>query len=168
MENMNNFDTSNIGGPPIPLYQDCPGHTGLQPDITPEKQKLAYETFVSTTGYELFDLTKITDTAANNSINIVNNTSFFVFLSLFFIFTIILLILMYNNIINVVYGLYIIIILSLLIYFISILYRHNTISYILGNTQLLDNAIELNKLNYDNSIAYLPIALEQITKIINA
>lgn len=75
---------------------------------------------------------------------------------------------MYNNIINVIYGLYIIIILSLLIYFISILYRHNTISYILGNTQLLDNDIELNKLNYDNSIAYLPIALEQITKIINA
>ena len=160
------IDCHNIGGPPMPVYKDCQNLT-VTTDISNQLKKLAFEEAVKTTGYTLFDQTNATETTLNNTKKIVNNTSFYIFFSLFLIFTILLLVLMYYQLIDFVIGLHLIILFSLILYTSSVLYRYETISVLMSATNVLNQTIEQNRIQYENSIAMQPKMMMDVINIIN-
>jgi hypothetical protein len=150
MENLL-FDTmENIGGPPIPFYPQCQ----VQPiALTFEAKKIAYENFVNSTGYDLFDATKITTNTLNTSNTIVNNTSFYVFFTLFLLLLILLFFMMVTNMIDIVVGLHLLVLFSLIIYTMSVVYRRSTLVNINAATANLAQEIIANKMLYEQSVA---------------
>jgi len=168
------IDQSNIGGPPIPLYQECHEQsTNLMTtqlttnSMSRQLKKLAFEQAVKTTGYTLFDQTNLTETTFNNTRQIVINTSFYVFFSLFLILTILLLVLMYYQQLDLVIGLHLIILFALILYTSSVLYRYETISHLTSSTNVLDQTIEQNKMAYENSIAMQPQMMLDVIDVIS-
>jgi hypothetical protein len=155
----NSVDITNIGGPPMPIYQGCSSSmpstrssTNFSMLSTSQKQQ-AFETAVQTTGYNLFDLTKITNASLDNTKQIVNNTSFYVFLSLFLILIILLLTMIYYNVIDTVVGIYLIVLFSIIIYIMSVLYRFHTLSQSISSTNVINQDIVANQVQYENSLA---------------
>lgn len=176
MDDSFSFDdmtNQNIGGPPMPLYKNCHETTTIDQSslttsyISNQLKKLAFEQAVKTTGYNLFDQTNITETTFNNTKQIVINTSFYVFFSLFLILTILLLVLMYYQIIDTIIGLHLIILFSLILYTSSVLYRYDTISRIMSTTNVINQQIEQNKIQYENSLAMQPQMMLDIINVIN-
>jgi hypothetical protein len=125
---------------------------------------MAYDVFVKNTGYTLFDLTKITALNTNNNITIVNNTSFYVFMTIFLVMALILIVFMVTGVLNVIVGLHLLLLLSIIIYVLSILYRLNTIQSI--GSASVDAAITRNRALYEQSIALLPNSINNINKVV--
>jgi hypothetical protein len=166
------IDLMNMGGPPIPnfcsLQNNCLviSDSLTVEDIPMDVKQQAFEKHIQTTGYNLFDQTKLTEQQLNNTKRLIINTSFYVFFSLFLIFTILLLVLMYYRIIDVVIGLYLIILFSLIIYIASVLYRHQTISHAISSTNVINQDILQNQMDFENSIAFQPQAIKQVSNIV--
>ena len=162
--------STNIGGPPMPVYQGCSSMsmsmTNLSP-LTKSQKQQAFETSVQTTGYNLFDLTKITNASLDTTKLIVNNTSFYVFFSLFLIFTILILVLMFYNAIDNVVGIYLIVLFSIIIYVMSVFYRFHTISQAISSTNVVNQDIVVNQAQYENSIAMQPQMMLDVISTIN-
>lgn len=158
-----------IGGP---SSKKCNTKNKIQEDNTQlelfnldmDVKSMAYDVFVKNTGYALFDLTKITALQTNNNITIINNTSFYVFMTIFLVMALILIVLIITKTLNIIIGLHLLLLLSIIIYVFSILYRLNTIQSI-GSTSV-DAAITRNRALYEQSIALLPNSINNINKVV--
>jgi hypothetical protein len=166
-----NNPNSIIGGPP--LSKKC-NTNFVQEDITNLEllnvdmsvKNMAYDVFVKNTGYTLFDLTKLTTLNTTNNATIINNTSFYVFITIFLVMALILIVLMVTNVLNTIVGLHLLLLLSIIIYVMSILYRFNTIINTESAASNVDNAIVRNRALYEQSIALLPNSMKNINKVV--
>jgi len=168
-----NFDSisniqSNIGGPPI--YDNMINSllTTTNQNLTNEQKRNAYINYLNNNGYTIFDFSKITNNNLNSSIIIVNNTSFFVFFSLFIILFIFLITMMIYGYIDIIMGIYLILIFSIVIYIASVIYRQNTLSSIRNSVDILNVDIAKNKLEYENSIIQLPNNIVTVSQSLNS
>lgn len=171
---MEDIDYFNIGGPPIPSYDYCEpkeitmtNHMINTNQLSTQIKKLAFQQAVKTTGYTLFDESQVTETSLDNTKLIVNNTSFYIFFSLFIILTILILILMFYQHLELAIGLQLIILFALILYTSSVLYRYSTISRMISSTNVLNQQIERNRIAYENSIAYQPQMILDVINVIS-
>ena len=170
-ENINSttLNEENIGGPPIPMYEGCTSIiTNTNDNLTNEQKHAAYMAYVNNHGYVPFDYTELTTNTANTANTIVNNTAFFVFFSMFLLFIIMILILIVYGHLDIIVGLHLIILFSLIIYVMSMLYRHNTLSIIKTSSEGLNNSIAQNKINFENSIIQLPNNIMTISNLLKS
>ncbi|HSW76404.1 MAG TPA: hypothetical protein VLG50_05140 [Candidatus Saccharimonadales bacterium] len=154
------INESNIGGPPV-------GHIPfitINNNLTSQQKHAVFQSYLENQGYNLFDFTKITDTSANNEKTIVNNTSFYVFFSIFLILLILLIALVVNGYMNTLVGLYLLLILSIIIYVASVLYRQHTLTSITSSTQVVNEDIKQNKILFDHSVLQLPNNIVQLSQ----
>lgn len=167
-----NNPNSIIGGPP--LSKKCNTNLVQQEDVNNLEllnvdmsvKSMAYDVFVKNTGYTIFDLTKLTMLNTTNNATIVNNTSFYVFITIFLVMALILIVLMITNVLNTIVGLHLLLLLSIIIYVMSILYRFNTIINTESAAVNVDNAIVRNRALYEQSIALLPNSMKNINKVV--
>src|SRR6185437_8784633 len=122
--------SSLIGGPVIGTGLS----TYLNHQLTAAQKRAAFDTYVSNSGYQLFDLTKITTVSANNDRDIVNGTSFATFFSIWLIILIAMIILMATDMIGTYVGLYLLLIFSIILYIASVIYRMRLLSTISSST----------------------------------
>lgn len=172
---MDLFNNIIVGGPPSPMYKNCNMNNKNTTDdinnlellnVNMDVKKMAYDVYVKNTGYTLYDLTKITELNNKNAVIIINNTSFFVFISIFIVLALLLIILMTTNILNIVVGLHLLLLLSIIIYTLSVTYRLSTLSSITSSTSNINSDIKRNKALYEQSIALLPNSIKNIDKVV--
>lgn len=157
----------NMGGPPIPMYKRCTNVDQLELlNVDMGVKKMAYDVFVKNTGYTLFDLTKVTTVNTNNAEAIINNTSLYVFLAIFAVVVLILGIMMVTNLLSIEAGLHLLLIISIVIYLLSVMYRISTLSDVRSANAVLNQAILVNRAKYEQSIALMPNAITNIDKVV--
>lgn len=157
----------NMGGPPIPIYKKCTNVDQLELlNVDMNVKKMAYDVFVKNTGYTLFDLTKISSVHTENAAAIVNNTSLYVFLAIFAVVVLILGIMMVTNLLSVEGGLHLLLIISIVIYLLSVMYRISTLSNVKSANAVLNQDILDNRAKYEQSIALMPNAMTNIDKVV--
>ncbi len=155
------FSDDTCGGPP--LYTPRSNES-----LSSTQKEVAYTSYTSNDGYVLFDLTLLSNTAKNNELSIVNNTAFFVFFCLFLIILIPILIFIVTGYLSAMLGFYLLLILSVIIYLFSVLYRSHLISQINSSTAQINNQIKKNKREFDNSIIQLPNHIHNITESLSS
>ena len=169
MEIINN-PKSMMGGPPLSkkcVVQKEEDVTNLELlNVDMNVKGMAYDVFVKNTGYTLFDLTKLTSLQENTNTTIINNTSFYVFITIFLVMAILLITLMVTNVLNTIVGLHLLLFLSIIIYVLSILYRYNTLINTNSAAANVDAAIIRNRALYEQSIALLPNSIKNINKVV--
>ncbi len=163
------LNEQNIGGPPMPMYKECQPSitTQTNENLTNEQKHAAFINYVNNDGFVPFDLTQITASNADTSNNIVNNTAFFVFFTMFLLFLIIILVLIVYEHLDVIIGLHLILLISIIIYVMSIIYRSATLSNIKSAKDSLNSIINQNNIAFENSIIQLPNNLMMISNTLN-
>ena len=158
----------NMGGPPIPMYKKCTNVDQLELlNVDMNVKKMAYDVFVKNTGYTLFDLTKITTTHTENAATIINNTSLYVFLAIFAVVVLILGIMMVTNLLSVSAGMHLLLIISIVIYLLSVMYRISSLSNVRSANTVLNQSIIDNRAKYEQSIALMPNTMTNIDKVVS-
>ena len=155
--------SSLIGGPRV-----NPLTTYLNHQLTAAQKRAAYESYLSNSGYQLFDLTKITGVSATNNRDIVNATSFAVFFSVWLIILIALVILMAYGLVSVYVGLYLLLLFSIILYVASVIYRARVLNTISATTNSVDQDILQNKSSFDDSVIQLPNNIVSMSQTLNA
>lgn len=159
---------SNIGGPPIYGNSMNSLLTTTNEYLTNEQKRTAYMNYVNNNGYALFDYTKITTVNLDAAKTIVNNTSLYIFFTIFIIVFLLLITLMIYGYLDVMMGLFLILVFSIVIYIASIIYRQNTLSVIENAIKVLNNDIAKNKAEYENSVIQLPNNIVSVSQTINS
>jgi hypothetical protein len=62
----------------------------------------------------------------------------------------------YYNVIDTVVGIYLIVLFSIIIYIMSVLYRFHTLSQSISSTNVINQDIVANQVQYENSLAMQP------------
>ena len=138
-----------ISGP----YSNC------DEDIPQNKRQAAYNAFVDVTGYKPVDLTKAFSTINNDFNTLVNFNAFYMFFPTLILLLIIIWLMVGFSWINWVIGLFFTVLVIVILYGFSILYRIHVQNYIRNQGRTLENEVNAAQKNLENSIPYWPQGL---------
>lgn len=128
-------------------------------DIPENKRQAAYNAFTDITGYKPADLTKVFGTINNDFYAMINFNSFYMFFPTFFIILIAIWLMVGFNWMAWPVGLFLSVLVAVILYVFSILYRIHAQSYFLGQNNTIENEGINAQRNLENSIAYWPQGL---------
>ena len=131
-------------------YSNCDG------DIPESKRKAAYKAFTDVTGYRPADLNSIFDTVDDEFVALVNFNAFYMFAPTMVLVLIIVWLMVGFRLINWVIGLFLTVLVIVILYGFSILYRIHFQSYLNSRTAEIQNQATLAQNSFENSIAYWP------------
>jgi len=163
VDSVSRNQSSLIGGPAL--------HGGLTTfmnhQLSAAQKRAAFESYQSNNGYVLFDLTKITNSAADNHRELVNATSFAIYFPLWLILFITIIILMAYDFLSVYVGLYLLLIFSMILYVASVIYRVRVLNTVTATTNTINNDIQRNKSDFDESVIQLPNNIVNMSHTLN-
>lgn len=128
-------------------------------DIPKPKREAAFKVFSDVTGYKSIDIGSIF-TSFNRDISaLFNLNAFYMFVPVMILFLIIIWLMVGFRWMNWVLGLFFTVLVIVVLYGFSILYRVTIENYVRSHTPLVQNELNAFQENFENSIAYWPQGL---------
>lgn len=134
-------------------YADC------DEEIPQSKRNAAYKVFNEITGYQPANLNMIFDTVDDNLTALVNYNAFYMFAPTMILLLIIIWLMVGFRWINWVVGLFITVLIIVILYTFSILYRIQLQNYFRSRNNVIQNQSNIAQESFENSIAYWPQGL---------
>jgi len=134
-------------------------YSSCDEDIPQSKRNAAYKAFSEVTGYRPANLNTIFDTVEDEFNALVNFNAFYMFAPTMVLLLIIIWLMVGFHWINWVIGLFFTVLVIVILYGFSILYRIHFQSYLRSRNKVIQNQATISQQSFENSIAYWPQGL---------
>lgn len=142
-------------------------HSGCNSEIPEERRKAAWNVFSEVTGLRSMNSNNLSNTVANDFNTMINLNAFYMFFPTLILLLIIIWLMVGFTWINWVVGLFFSILVIVILYGFSILYRIHAQNYFRSQNQRLLQDSENAQRNFENSVAYWPQGLFAVASTIN-